>query len=224
MTSVSSVVQRLFAVLATGAAALGWGCHGSSNPTSAATGVRVKVDTTYYDVDGTEPRAWRLFMASAAAAAGLAPPAVGATRATTSWSYASTRSTAAGCELRQPSVALEIHYVVPRLRSDSGVAPAALAEWRRYMVSLWRHEEGHALRNARGAAELREELRRLHPVSCDMIDAVLRAQSTAVLAKFDALNKAYDVRTAHGARQGVILIANQSIRLPIDTTFRDTMP
>lgn len=206
-------------------AALGaTGCHHTSGPASAATGVRVTVDTTYYDVDGAEPRAWRLFMVGAAAAAGLTSPAVGATRSTTSWSYASTRTTPAGCELRQPAVALEIHYVVPRLRSESGIAPAALAEWRRYMTSLWRHEEGHALRNARGAAELREELRRVRAPRCETMEALVRAHATAVLAKFEALNQAYDVRTAHGARQGVILIPNAGIRLSIDTTFRDTMP
>jgi Predicted secreted Zn-dependent protease len=122
-------------------------------------------------------------------------PYIGHTTWQSHWSYASSAVTALGCQAQSPSVELTIHYLMPRLASDSGVAPEDLLEWRRHAISLWRHEEGHALRAVRGAAEMRDSLSRLRADDCTALRSSIPGAMDAVLFKYKALRDRYDAQT-----------------------------
>jgi predicted secreted Zn-dependent protease len=186
--------------------------------------VRAVVDTTFYDADGVTPRAWLVSMRAAALRAGVRPPYLANTSWQTRWSYATSRITARGCEPRQPVVEVTIRYTMPRLVSDSGVALEDMLEWRRHSISLWRHEEGHALRALRAATEMRDSLARFRTPTCAALQSSVARAMDAVVLKYRALQDAYDARTAHGSRQGALMIMSGAARLPVDTTYRDTLP
>jgi predicted secreted Zn-dependent protease len=199
------------------------GCGRSSTTLPSPPGVRAAVDTTYYETEGSTRRQWLASMHAAARAAGVRAPYLAHTAWQTRWSYAGSRLTTLGCEARLPSIDLTIHYTMPRLVSDSGVAPEDALEWRRHAMSLWRHEEGHALRALRAAAEMRDSLSRVRAPSCASLQPTIARAMDAVERKYRALQEAYDARTGHGARQGAVL-ALPGVRLPVDTTYRDTVP
>lgn len=187
-------------------------------------GIRTRVDTTYYDVDGREPRAWLASMSAAARAAGVTGRYHAQTTWNTRWRYASSRRVGSTCEVVEPTVEAEIRFVMPRLRSDSALTPEASAEWRRYLTSLWRHEEGHARRGLLAAVEQERMLRRTVSTSCDLLTTNVRLLSDQILARYRAENAQYDEVTSHGARQGALLIVDPKRPLPMDTTYRDVLP
>ena len=105
---------------------------------------------------------------------------------------------------------------------DSAVAKKDLREWRRYIVSLWRHEEGHAIRAMRESAEVRDSLTRAP--SCSLLGPSISRAQDAVRRKHRALQVRYDSLTRHGARQGALFILPGVTQVSVDTTYRDTMP
>jgi predicted secreted Zn-dependent protease len=186
-------------------------------------GVDSRVDTSYYEVVGTTPREWARTINFSASSAGLAFPAVGATRAGPAWSFASVRNSATGCEAVHPRVALVVQFLMPRLRDDSAVVGDARAEWNRFLSALWTHERGHALRAARAAELLRAQLHRSRSPTCRTFIAEARASSDTVLAQLFASQREYDERSRHGQRQGVAFVVDRRLPSPVDTTYRDTI-
>lgn len=187
-------------------------------------GLRIVIDTVFYEAEGRERRQWVRSMRAGAQRAGLRAPYFAYTRSQATWSYASSRSGGAGCAARLPIVELSIRYTMPRLVADSAIAEEDVLEWRRYVTSLWRHEEGHALRAYREASEMRDSLVRLRAPSCAAMNATVARVMGAVERKHRALQQAYDTRTRHGARQGAVLLMPGVTRFPLDTSYRDTEP
>ena len=222
MAPTSRIPRRSYSILTALLVAIGCGPSRSSLPSSP--GVRLVVDTTFYDAEGVTRRQWLASMRAGAQRAGVSAPYLAHTEWQTRWSYASARSTALGCAPQLPLVEVTIRYTMPRLGSDSGVAPEDILEWRRHSTSLWRHEEGHAARALRAAAEMRDSLWTLHTPSCTALQSSASRAITAVMAKYRMLQADYDTRTGHGARQGAMLLLPGIARLSMDTTFRDTIP
>ena len=187
-------------------------------------GVRISVDTTFYDATGTTPREWLVSARRGAAAAGVRVPYLANTSWTAGWSYPSSRVTSFGCGAQNPQVGLRIRFSMPRLLADSAVSTEDRMEWLRFMHSLWAHEEGHALRGVHAAAEIRDSLQRIHAESCTALSPVLSAAAGRVIEKYTLLQARYDERTQHGARQGALIILVRGARLATDTTYRDTLP
>jgi predicted secreted Zn-dependent protease len=204
--------------------ALAAGCGPSPSALPSTPGVRATVDTIYYGTEGVTRAQWMASMRIGARRAGVPAPFLAHTAWQTRWTYGSSQLTARGCEARQPSVDLTISYTMPRLASDSGVAREDLAEWRRHLTSLWRHEEGHGLRAFRAAREMRDTLAHVRAPSCGALPMLLARSMDALLQKYRALQEGYDARTGHGSRQGAMLIPSGNVRLAADTTFRDTLP
>ena len=194
----------------------------STGPSVA--GVRIAIDTTYYDATGTTPREWLVSSRRNAATAGVRVPYLANTGWSTRWTYPSTHLSAFGCEAQYPVVELNIKFVMPRLVTDSAVSTEDRFEWLRYMHSLWAHEEGHALRGVRAATEIRDSLHRIHTESCAALSPTVGEAMRKVLAKYVILQASYDERTQHGARQGAMIIPVRAVRLAVDTTYRDTVP
>jgi predicted secreted Zn-dependent protease len=187
-------------------------------------GVRIAIDTTFYDATGTTPREWLASARRNAATAGVRVPYLANTGWTTRWTYPSSRVTSIGCETQFPMVTLDIKFVMPRLVADSVVSTEDRVEWLRFLHSLWTHEAGHALRGVRAATEMRDSLQRIHTESCTTLSPTVGEAVRKVLAKYSILQASYDERTQHGARQGAMIIPVRGARLAVDTTFRDTLP
>lgn len=200
------------------------GCSSSTSTLPTVVGVRSRVDTTYYEADGQNRREWLVSMRIAARSAGVPAPYLAYTSSQTRWSYASSRMTPRGCTPSLPLIELTIRYTMPRLVGDSSVTEEEWREWRRYLGSLWRHEEGHAVRAMREAAEVRDSLTRARTPSCGALGASVSRAQIAVRSKHRALQVRYDSLSRHGARQGALFILPGVSHATIDTTYRDTIP
>ena len=195
---------------------------GSRGALAPVAGVALVVDTTLYEVAGRTPREWRVFLReNGQKATGTSYSAF--TRSNVRYEYR-TRLTTRGCEGKFPRLAVSVQYIMPHRMRDSLVAPALEDEWSRFSRFLWRHEEGHAARAVRAADEMADSLRHLVTPACDSYGAVAARMWTAISRKYTALQVAYDERTRHGVTQGAVLPSVDVIRIPIDTTARDTLP
>lgn len=213
------IVQVAFAVLV-----VGHGCSPSTATLPAVVGVRSRIDTTYYEAEGRNRREWLVSMRAAARLAGVPAPYLAFTSSQTRWSYASSRLTPRGCTPNSPLIELTIRYTMPRVVGDSTVGEEEWREWRRYLVSLWRHEEGHAARALRESAEVRDSLMRARTPNCATLGASVSRAQDAVRIRHRALQVRYDSLTRHGARQGALFILPGVTQLSVDTTYRDTIP
>ncbi len=200
------------------------GCSSSTSTLPTVVGVRSRVDTTYYEADGQNRREWLVSMRIAARSAGVPAPYLAYTSSQTRWSYASSRMTPRGCTPSLPLIELTIRYTMPRLVGDSSVTEEEWREWRRYLGSLWRHEEGHAVRAMREAAEVRDSLTRARTPSCGALGASVSRAQIAVRSKHRALQVRYDSLSRHGARQGALFILPGVSHATVDTMYRDTIP
>lgn len=200
-------------------------CSGCASPSTVPvpSGVSALFDTTYYDIDGVRPREWMRSMMRIAPTAGVEGSFAARTTWSTHWAYAATRNAPAGCEAVRPTVDAAVHFIMPRLRSDSGVAPADRTEWARFTTSLWRHEEGHAQRGLHAAGAELETLRRLRTPSCQTFSMEAVNALGAVLHRYQLSDADYDRDTRHGVRQGANLIVDPTRPLAIDTTYRDSV-
>ena len=217
--------RRYLVVLAASVVAIAMhGCSPSTSTLPAVVGVRARVDTTYYEAEGRGRREWLASMRTAARQAGVPAPYLAYTSSQTRWSYASAKMTPRGCTPSLPLVELTVRYTMPRLVRDSAVAEEDVREWRRYLVSLWRHEEGHAIRAMRESAEVRDSLIHARAPSCSVLGPSMSRAQDAVRRKHRALQVRYDSLTRHGASQGALFILPGVTQLSVDTTYRDTMP
>jgi predicted secreted Zn-dependent protease len=198
----------------------GLGAATSTGPSAGA--ARVRTDTTFYDVTGRTPRDWLVAMHANAPAAGVRPPFQALTEWFTRYSYPSSRLTPRGCAAVAPQVELQLRFYFPRLRADPGTDSAAVGEWARYERALHRHEDGHAARAARAAAELADSLALVRTPSCGQLGPRLADVSRAITARYSALQAEYDEQSRHGARQGTVLRTRPAA--PLDTTYHDPGP
>jgi predicted secreted Zn-dependent protease len=183
--------------------------------------VRVVIDTTYYRFEGRAPSGWRQSEEVAALAAGLKPPVTAKTNLEAVWVPGPLLVTTTGCAAGAPDVEIRIRYTMPQLVPASGTSEDALREWRRYLESVWRHEDGHATRAIRAGVEIRDSLNWLRTPTCGQLRGRLQSAVNAVWAKYSALHAAYDGRTRDGYARGIWLPHTKFL---IDTTFRDTVP
>lgn len=224
MLSIPVRIRCLVVLVAFAGLAVFQGCSPSAATLPAVVGVRTRVDTTYYEAEGRDRREWFVSMRAAARLAGIPAPYLAYTSSQTRWSYASARMTPRGCSPSVPLVEVTIRYTMPRVIGDSTVAEEEWREWRRYLVSLWRHEEGHAIRAMRESAEIRDSVTRARTPSCGSLSASVSRAHAAVRSKHRALQVRYDSVTRHGARQGALFILPGVTHVSVDTTYRDTIP
>ena len=196
---------------------------GSTSNLSLPAGLRVHVDTVWYPVRGATRRDWLASARASAEVAGVPRPFIAHTSSSMRWSYASSQSTPRGCAARSPLIEVDVQYVIPQLHPDSTASSDDLQEWERHTRALWRHEEGHAVRALRAGTELRDSLLVLRTPTCAELSPAITRATTQVLTRYRLRQVEYDERTQHGVRQGVVLRMPGS-RMPIDTTFRDTLP
>jgi predicted secreted Zn-dependent protease len=89
-------------------------------------------------------------------------------------------------------------------------APRALVdEWRRYRSAMTAHERGHVALAEEAAHALAAALVQLadeaRPFDPTLLDQRCREQAQTIFDHYRELERAYDVRSDHGARDGVAL-------------------
>lgn len=171
---------------------------------SAVTQARVTVRSTvrHYEISGStalELRAGMDRLGPKDPAYGT--PYAGYTRWGIRWSY--DYATAAGCGIENVAVAARIDIVLPRWRDARSGPRELVAEWRRFIAALRRHEEGHAAIARRGARRIARRLESMRTFpSCARLERAADTAAERILEQTRVAERAYDRRTAHGDTQG----------------------
>jgi predicted secreted Zn-dependent protease len=117
------------------------------------------------------------------------------------WRYGYDRSR--GCSTGPVRVKVEVMYTMPRWSMPVDVDPQLHQRWTRYMLNLRRHEDGHRDIGVHAGEEVRRRMEAMSPrADCGELEREADAVGQEVVAKYRAIEKAYDRDTDHGATQG----------------------
>lgn len=173
----------------------GVACSGSSPPQLAPTyGVRVKVDTLWYDVAGASFAEWLPSMRDGAMSSGVQPPYYSQTDWELHWAYSLPRRDRDACTLSLPLVSLQVRFVMPRLAAGMTPADSDARAWARFTTALWEHERGHGTIAMRAAIDGADNLRRFRGLSCAGLSLQVDELMQSVMERWLDEERRYDER------------------------------
>lgn len=107
------------------------------------------------------------------------------------------------CRPTTVSTLVRIHYTLPGLQGIDSLAVELAERWKRYMVELVAHEEGHAKMGIEAAREIEQQLSVLgQRSSCDQLDAEAKALVSDIIARYSLLDDQYDTDILYDQRTG----------------------
>ncbi len=122
------------------------------------------------------------------------------------WSYTSAVRNSR-CVVASSKVHTRINFTYPRWVAPASASAELRADWTRYVSRLRVHEAGHATNGRVTARRIVATLGTMTSSTCTGLDRALKAAITRHFAAGNALDRAYDRRTQHGATQGAIFPA-----------------
>lgn len=188
-----NLVVREALVIAGMAASLSFACSPGGPPRLAPTyGVRVKVDTAWYDVAGTSFADWLPSMRDGAMSSGVQPPYFSETDWEVHWAYSLARPDRDACTLTLPIVTLTVRFVMPRLAAGGTPADSDARAWARFSEGLWEHERGHAIIAMRAAMEGADIMRRFRVPTCAGLSMQVDELMQSVMERYLDAERRYD--------------------------------
>lgn len=173
----------------------GAACTGSAPPQLGPTyGVRVKVDTAWYDVAGSSFAEWIPSMRDGAMSSGVQPPYYSQTDWELQWAYSLPRRDRDECTVTLPIVSLSVRFVMPRLAAGTAPADSDAVAWKRFSEALWEHERGHGTLAMRAAIEGADTMRRFRTPTCAGISMQVDELMQSVMERWLDAERRYDER------------------------------
>ena len=172
------------------------------NATAAPT---MQSETAYYTVAGKTPQQIRRSIEIRGPKGDGGRAFHASTRWKVEWAYRWIESNRR-CKLNQPQVSLKINMLLPKLATNVQLSAERQAEWDRYAQALLEHEQQHRDYAIAAARELQSALQTLngwHP--CGQLEDQVNDKADRVLDKYERLEREFDQRTDHGAKDGVVL-------------------
>ena len=192
-----SWARRHLAVAALAIALPGaWSCSRGPGtiPLAPTYGVRVKVDTAWYDVAGSSVAEWLPSMRDGAMSSGVQPPYYSQTDWELRWAYSLPRRDRDACTLTLPLVSLQVRFVMPRLAAGITPADSDARAWARFTAALWEHERGHGTIAMRAAIDGADNLRHFRGLSCAGLSMQVDELMQSVMERWLDEERRYDER------------------------------
>lgn len=127
----------------------------------------------------------------------------GYTRWNVRWTFRWWREPSGRCTITEVQTQLRTEVQLPQLRTAT---PAQHAVFDRYLPALSRHEQGHVQFGRDAAQAIDEGIARLPALEdCATLERTANALGHRLLREHTEREKAYDLRTSHGATQGARL-------------------
>jgi predicted secreted Zn-dependent protease len=167
-------------------------------PLASATGIVIRENRTYYDVDATRIADMRRQLDARGPRNAFGHPSTGLTRSTLTARY-TLWSSPGRCTIGEVVVETEIDLHLPRWQPAGMPQPTLLQRWEWLSTTLVEHEEGHRENAVRAAAELRRRLQALPAApDCRTLERTARRVREAVVSELRARDTEYDARTDYG--------------------------
>jgi predicted secreted Zn-dependent protease len=114
------------------------------------------------------------------------------------------RPTSTGCRFTDMQVSVTGTILMPRWVYPSDVSRSLLRRWQDYLAALLLHEQGHYAHGASAAEAITALEDSFHDYSgnCQTMVQSFKDQAHAILARYQAMDAAYDKATDHGRTQG----------------------
>ena len=158
----------------------------------------------YYDVEGVTATELRAEVMAKGPRSKTGRWMAGYTTWGVSWTYQ--YHCPKSCVVTQALTGVQIVMTLPRWKPPSHASPDLKMHWERFLAALRLHEDGHAdiAREARDA--VRSRLLDLGEFAdAGALSAAVQKTGDQTIAEFVQRNTSYDLRTAHGVAQGVML-------------------
>ncbi len=166
----------------------------------------VRIHTSYYYIDGTSASVLAAQLDQQGPADAAGNRYAGRTRWNIQWKLKHAQQ-GSRCAIKSAAVAVGVAQTMPKWRAESKGTSGLRAVWARFIDRLQRHEDVHKDHGVKAAREIEAALLSLKPASnCEDLETAANARAQAIVQKYQALDEAYDARTAHGQKEGVTLL------------------
>jgi predicted secreted Zn-dependent protease len=109
------------------------------------------------------------------------------------------------CVITNVTTRVDIHYILPKLRSIDDISGSLRIKWEDYWRALWLHEKGHGDFGLRAARKIEKSLINLEArSSCKKLGQDANLLANQIIEKIARLEKEYDINTNHGLDDGAV--------------------
>lgn len=121
------------------------------------------------------------------------------------WNYRWIQQGHSQCSLSNVEVSIDIEYLLAELAAAEKLTPEYKSQWNDYYQALFRHEQQHKNFGVSAARELEQALLQVRSLPCSTLENHLSDIARDILQKYEQLEKDFDIRTNHGANEGIRL-------------------
>ncbi|MCB1385063.1 MAG: DUF922 domain-containing protein [Nitratireductor sp.] len=164
---------------------------------SAAAGVKVKVDTSYYPISGKDGEALNASMLRGGGSRIKLNHAVAATETELDFGEPKISISNGKCQVDAVDVYLSIHYIYPKWSGRGRASREMRERWDAFWQELKRHEENHGEIARAGARALEEQLMAMNgnvAIGCADFGSLAKFRLEAIVRKTQMAQKNFDRR------------------------------
>jgi predicted secreted Zn-dependent protease len=111
------------------------------------------------------------------------------------------------CAVKEAAVAVGIAQTLPKWRGEGKGSAELKTMWTRFTDALRRHEEVHKQNGMKAGREIEAAVQNVKPAgNCEDLESAANARAQGIVAKYKALDEAYDRKTDHGRAEGASLL------------------
>ena len=166
----------------------------------------IRIHTSYYYIDGPSATVLAAQLDQNGPVGSDGKHYAGRTRWDIQWKFRPQQQ-GTQCSMKEAAVAVGIAQTLPRWRGESKGAAGLKSRWTQFIDALQRHEDGHKEHGVKAGKEIEAAVLSGKPASnCEDLESAANAAAQAIVAKYQALDEAYDRKTDHGRNQGAALL------------------
>jgi predicted secreted Zn-dependent protease len=166
----------------------------------------VRMHTSYYYIDGPSATVLAAQLDNNGPVGADGSHHAGRTRWDIQWKLRSQQQGTL-CSMKEAAVAVGIAQTLPRWRGEDKGAPGLKALWTRFFDALQRHEDVHKQHGMKAGKEIEAAMLAVKPAgNCEDLESAANVRAQEIVAKYKAMDEAYDRKTDHGRRDGVTLL------------------
>jgi predicted secreted Zn-dependent protease len=160
------------------------------------------VDMRWYDVTGTDSKAMWRSIAANGPKSDDGKVFAGRTDWNLTYRYR-TRIFDGQCKVTEVTPRLAVVMQMPRWQDEGRAAVELRERWRRYVLALREHENGHRAHGVAATAEVQARIGALPArPDCNGFETQARSVADEIIATYAQRDREYDRRTGHGLTQG----------------------
>ena len=166
----------------------------------------IRLHTSYYYIDGPSATILAAQLDKNGPLGSDGSRHAGRTRWDIQWKLRSQQQ-GGSCAVKEAAVAVGIAQTLPKWRGEDKGSAELKTMWTRFTDALRRHEEVHKQNGMKAGKEIEAAVQSVKPAgNCEDLESAANALAQAIVAKYKALDEAYDRKTAHGRAEGATLL------------------